>query len=268
MRVPTALGSLAVSVSGPPEGEAVVLWPSLLMDHTLWASQVEALPGAGYRCLALDPPGHGLSSDLVRTFTLDECADAAVAVLDACGVDRAHWLGNSWGAMVGGTIAARHPARVDRPILMNGTASAAPPAQRREYGALLLAARLMRGLRWPVTRSVVRAFLGPTSVATRPAAVAHVLAAARRVRVSSASYAVRSVVPLRLDQTAPFGSITAPVLVVAGREDATFPVDELEAMAAAIPGSELVVLEGAAHLAALEVPEVVNGLVTDFLARR
>ena len=55
------------------------------------------------------------------------------------------------------------------------------------------------------------------------------------------------------------------MLVVAGREDATFPLPELRAMAGAIPDAELVVLEDAAHLAALEVPDRVNALLTQFL---
>lgn len=265
MRVPTALGALHVEVSGPEDGEAVLLWPSLLMDHTLWSAQVAHLAGLGYRCLALDPPGHGASDDLDRDFTLDECADVAVEVLDALGVDRCHWLGNSWGAMTGGTFAARHPSRAGRLVLMNGTASAAPAAQRREYALLLVLARVLRGLRWPLTRSVLRAFLGPTSLRTRPEAVAHVLAAAGRARVRSVAHAVRSVVPGRPDQAALLGSIATPTLVVAGLEDATFPVSELTAMASAIPGSRLVVLGGAAHLAALEVPDEVNALVAEFL---
>ena len=90
---------------------------------------------------------------------------------------------------------------------------------------------------------------------------------ARRNDVRSAAYAVRSVVSLRPDQRELFGTIRVPVLVVAGREDATFPLPEVETMAAAIPGSELVVLDDAAHLAALEVPDRVNALITDFLDR-
>ena len=57
------------------------------------------------------------------------------------------------------------------------------------------------------------------------------------------------------------------MLVVAGAEDATFPVAETRAMADAIPGSSFVVLDGVAHLAALENPALVNRIVADFLAR-
>jgi 3-oxoadipate enol-lactonase len=57
------------------------------------------------------------------------------------------------------------------------------------------------------------------------------------------------------------------VLVVAGVEDVTFANAETKAMADAIPGAEFVVLDGVAHLAALEDPVLINRLVEDFLAR-
>jgi len=55
--------------------------------------------------------------------------------------------------------------------------------------------------------------------------------------------------------------------VVAGAEDATFPNAETKAMADAIPGATFVVLDGVAHLAGLEDPDLVNRVVEDFLRR-
>jgi 3-oxoadipate enol-lactonase len=150
---------------------------------------------------------------------------------------------------------------------MNGTSSAAPRRQRFEFNALLAMARMLRGIRPPLTRSVVGAFLGPTSRRERPDAVRTVLSVAQSQDIRSVSFAVRSVVLLREDQANLFGTIRTPVLVVAGREDTTFPLPEAERMAAAIPGAELVVLDGAAHLVALEVPETVNKLAEDFIDR-
>ncbi|HEU5109401.1 MAG TPA: alpha/beta hydrolase [Micromonosporaceae bacterium] len=265
-RISTSLGEIAVDVREGGPGPAVVMWPSLLMDHTLWAAQTEHFAGR-FPTVAVDPPGHGRSSPLTRTFTFDECADVLVEILDALGIERAHVLGNSWGAMIGGTFAARHPERVGCAVLMNGTATPAPRRQRLEYGALLGIARLLGGIRGPLSRSVLGAFLGPTSLRTRPAVARHVLDCARAADVRSVSYAVRSVVPLRPDQRPRFATIRTPVLVVAGREDATFPPAEARLMADAIPGAELAVLEGAAHLVALEVPEEVNRLTDEFLDR-
>jgi len=61
--------------------------------------------------------------------------------------------------------------------------------------------------------------------------------------------------------------VKTPVLVVAGVEDATFPLPETIAMAEAIPDAAIAVLEGVAHLAALENPPVVNKLIEEFVFR-
>lgn len=263
--VPTVLGRIRVRTDG--DGPAMLMWPSLLMDGDLWAAQAAHFADR-FTVLVVDPPGHGGSEPLTGGFTFEECATVIEQVLDQFGVPRAHVLGNSWGGMVGGTFAALHPYRVGVSVLLNATASAAGRRQQIEYAAMLRAARLLGGIKPPLTRSVLRAFLGPTTLRARPDVVRAVRTALLRVDVDSASWAVRSVVPERPDQRELFADIRTPVLVVAGDEDATFPVSETRSMAEAIPGAGFVVIDGAAHLAALEVPYQVNALVDDFLAQQ
>jgi len=264
--IDTALGRLRTTVGGAQTGDTIVFWPSLLMTGEMWSAQAAHF-GSGHRVVLVDPPGHGGSEKLTATFSFEDCARCVVDILDALGVPRAHFVGNSWGGMIGATFAARHPDRIGRAVLMNCTASAAGGRQRLEYGLLLRMAELLRGIRPPLTRSVLKAFLGPTTMRTRPDVVAYVRDAVQRVDVDSARWAVRSVVPLRPDQRALLAGVRTPVLVVAGAEDATFPIPETAAMADAIPGASFVVLDGVAHLAALENPPLVNTLTGDFLAR-
>jgi 3-oxoadipate enol-lactonase len=167
--------------------------------------------------------------------------------------------------MIGGTLAALHPDRIGHAVLMNCTASPAGRRQRLEYGLLLRTARLLGGIRGPLTGEVLKAFLGPTTMRTRPEVVAFVQSAVRRVDIRSSAWAVSSVVPARPDQRALLDRVRTPVLVVAGAEDATFPVTETLEMADAIPGAATAVLDGVAHLAALENPGLVNALIKDFL---
>lgn len=77
---------------------------------------------------------------------------------------------------------------------------------------------------------------------------------------------MKSVVPARPDQRSLFAKISTPVLVVAGAEDATFPLPETMAMADAIPGAAIAVLEGVAHLAGLENPALINELIEEFVS--
>ena len=258
----TALGRVQIRVRGT--GDAMLFWPSLLMTGEMWAAQADHF-GEDRRVILVDPPGHGGSEKLTEPFSFDDCARCVVDILDGLGIERAHFIGNSWGGMIGGTFAAMYPDRVGRAVLMNCTASAAGTRQKIEYGLLLRVAKLLGGIRPPLTSSVLKAFLGPTTFRTRPDVVAFVRDSVQAVDVQSSAWAVRSVVPARPDQRALLGRVTTPVLVVAGVEDATFPLTETIAMAEAIPGAAIAVLEGVAHLAALENPQLVNTLIEQFV---
>ena len=262
--IDTVLGTVRVQVSG--SGEAMMFWPSLLMTGDMWAAQASHF-GTDHRVILVDPPGFGESQKLTAPFTFEDCARCIVDILDGLGVPRTHFVGNSWGGMIGGTFAATHPDRVGGAVLMNCTASPAGMRQKVEYGFLLRMAGLLGGVRPPLTRSVLKAFLGPTTMRTRPDVVAFVRDSVRRVDIRSGAWAVRSVVPRRPDQRALLSKVTTPVLVVAGVEDATFPVPETMAMAEAIPDAAVAVLDGVAHLAALENPAAVNSLIGEFVSR-
>jgi 3-oxoadipate enol-lactonase len=258
------LGSVRVQDRG--SGEVMMFWPSLLMTGDMWAAQADHF-GTGRRVILVDPPGFGESQKLTAPFTFEDCARCIVDILDGLGVERTHFIGNSWGGMSGGTFAATYPERIGSAVLMNCTASPAGRRQKIEYGFLLRTAGLLGGIRPPLTRSVLKAFLGPTTFTNRPDVVEFVRDSAQRVDLRSGAWAVRSVVPSRPDQRALLSLVTTPVMVVAGDEDATFPLAETMAMAEAIPDAAVRVLEGVAHLAALEDPSLVNKLIGEFVFR-
>jgi 3-oxoadipate enol-lactonase len=262
--VDTVLGRIRVQVGG--SGSPIVFWPSLLMSGDMWHGVADNLI-ARRQVILVDPPGQGGSQSLTDFFSFDDCARCVADILDGLGLDKAHFVGNSWGGMIGATFAATYPDRIGSAVLMNCTASAAGRRQKLQYGALLVLAKMLGGIRPPLTRSVLKAFLGPTTFATRPDVVATVRSAVQTVDVSSTSWAVRSVVPGRPDQRELLRRITTPVLVVAGTEDATFSLAETIAMADAIPCSAMAVLDDVAHLAALENPPLVNTLIEEFIHR-
>ena len=264
VRVKTALGTVRVQDLGA--GEPIMFWPSLLMTGDMWAAQAQHFADRR-RVILVDPPGHGQSEKLTKTFEFADCARCVVDILDVLEIERTHFVGNSWGGMIGGTFAATYPNRIGNAVLMNCTASPASARQKFEYAALLRLAKLLGGVRPPLTRSVLKAFLGPTTFTTRPDVVASVRKTVEAVDIGSAAWAVRSVVPARPDQRSLFANISTPVLVVAGTEDATFPLPETIAMVQAIPDAAVAVLEGVAHLAGLENPPLVNKLIEEFVFR-
>lgn len=262
--VPTCLGVLRVRSCG--EGQPIVFWASLLMSGRMWSAQAQYFC-SHYRVILIDPPGHGDSQALTQGFDFAQCVQCLIQVMDSLGISRAHYVGNSWGGMIGGTFAATYPERIGAAVLMNCTASAAGLRHRLEFPVLSAISKLLGSMQGPLMRPVVRAFTGPTSQQQRPDVITAIREAVGYCRVQSVAWAVSSVVPKRPDQRALMGKICTPVMVVAGEEDQTFSVAETREMAEAIPGSEFVVMAGTAHLAALENPHEVNKLIADFIGR-
>lgn len=262
--IPTCLGRLRVRSCG--RGVPMLFWSSLLMSGRMWSAQAEHF-SENYRVILVDPPGHGDSQPLTKNFSFEECARCIVEVLDALGIDRTHYVGNSWGGMIGATFLASYPERASAAVLMNCTASPAGLRHRIEFPMLAKVIRLLGGIRGPLVGPVIRAFIGPTSERERPEVIAQIRQALKYCDIDSIAWAVNSVVPERPDQLALMKDIRTPVLVVAGEEDRTFAVAETRLMANEIPTAEFVVMRRTAHLAALENPQEVNALIDGFWAR-
>jgi pimeloyl-ACP methyl ester carboxylesterase len=114
-------------------GPAVVLahgFPELAFS---WRHQVRALSEAGYRVIAPDQRGYGLTDkpEPIDAYTLDHlCADL-VGVLDAAGIERAVFCGHDWGGGVVWMMPRMHPERVAGVIGVNTPAGDPRPEHQR-----------------------------------------------------------------------------------------------------------------------------------------
>lgn len=69
----------------------------------------------------------------------------------------------------------------------------------------------------------------------------------------------------RPDSLSTLGDICCPVLIACGRQDLITPLENSELMAATVPGAFFVVIEDCGHMSSMEVPELVNGLLRNWL---
>ena len=95
----------------------LVLSNSLGADVSMWTPQVETL-AAKYRVLRYDTRGHGRSDAPKGPYTLSQLVGDVIGLLDALGVKRAHYCGLSMGGLTGIALAARHPERFERVVLV------------------------------------------------------------------------------------------------------------------------------------------------------
>ncbi len=98
----------------------VVFIHGVLNDHSVWILQSRYLANHGWNVLAIDLPGQGKSGGKPPE-SVEEAADAVLALLKAVGVDQAALVGHSFGSLIALEAAARAPAQVSH-LAMVGTA--------------------------------------------------------------------------------------------------------------------------------------------------
>lgn len=115
---PSRVPGIHYTVTGDGPGTVVLLHGFADNLHT-WHRVVPRL-AVDHRVIAIDLPGFGLSGRRWRTPLLEGYADVVLEVLDAEGVaGPVSLVGNSMGAAVATVLAAHHPERVERTVLID-----------------------------------------------------------------------------------------------------------------------------------------------------
>jgi pimeloyl-ACP methyl ester carboxylesterase len=102
-------------------GPVVVLlhgWPELAYS---WRHQISALAAAGYRVIAPDQRGYGLSDrpEAVEVYDMAHLTGDLIGLLDALGIEKAVFCGHDWGGLVVWQLPLFHPNRVAGVIGVN-----------------------------------------------------------------------------------------------------------------------------------------------------
>jgi pimeloyl-ACP methyl ester carboxylesterase len=233
------------------EGPAVLLIMGLGMNATGWWRTIPAL--SEFRVLSFDNRGVGRSDRVPGPYTVAEMADDAVSVLDAAGVGAAHVYGISLGGMIAQEVALRHPSRV-RALVLGATTrggSAHVPASDDVVAFIRLRAQMTA--EHAVWASV------PINYAARTRAeggerIAEDIVQRLRFPVEAEYYSAQLAAANGHD--ARVQDIRAPTLIVHGEEDVLIPPENGRRLAADIPGAELSMWPGAAHLYFTDEPDV------------
>ncbi len=246
-------------ISGPDDGPVVVLSHSLACSGAMWAPQLPALE-ARYRVVNSDPRGHGRSGAPEGVYDLDQLGDDATALMDALGIETAHWVGLSMGGMIGQNMALRRPERV-RSLALCDTSSRVPAETGPVWEERIAIAR-GQGMAPLLDTTLERWFTAPFLAAAedRVAPIREAILATPPQGYNGCCEAIR-----RLDYTDRLGEIEKPTLILVGEQDQGTPVAASEVLNAGIAGSKLVILPDAAHLSNIEQAEAFTGALMGFL---
>ena len=250
------------------EGFPVVLVHGFTGNARNWALTVPALRER-FRTVSVDLRGHGLSAKPTEEedYSADLMASDVHVLLGQLGISECYLMGHSMGGMVAQTFILAHPEIV-RALVLVDTAAELPKTvlqavRVRERERLIEMARkdgmgaaFDEQLRLNPMRERLEA--NPAFVRTWRE---QFLMTSVDAYVHCAHGLAR-----RPSLLADLGGVRAPTLIACGEGDEPF-IEPSQQMHQAIPGSELVMIEGAGHSPQLEAYEKFNEVLTGFLAR-
>jgi pimeloyl-ACP methyl ester carboxylesterase len=242
-------------------------------DGFFWPPEfLRAFVDAGYRTVRYDHRGTGMSDwfkdwNRHNPYSLRDMAGDAVAVLDALGIDSAHFVGLSMGGMIAQEIAIHHPQRVASLTLMMTSGHAGDPElpgpsshffiNNVAGGLPLLKYRLMGGEKNLIKERVAKmvAALGAEGIDVRETAEL-VLYDLRRRRGINGRAILQHWMAINLSGSRYEGlkDVAAPTLVVHGTADQLLPIEHGRKIAAIIPGAQGLWLDGVGHI--FPVPDI------------
>lgn len=218
--------------------------------HLLWNGQLAAFAEIAHT-FALDLPGHGRSTGAPLT-TIPGYALAVREFLDALKLEQVIVVGSSMGGAIAQTFALDFPKRVSGLVLVGTGAK------------LRVAPQFLEGIRNaydPTIRLLVQNYYAPDApTVLLEKSIRQLLASGQAVTL--ADYTACNAFDLR-DR---IGTISAPTLVICGRDDKMTPPAYSEYLAKNIPHARLVRIEHAGHMVMLEQPTQFNTALRDWLA--
>ena len=240
-----------------PGAPALLLINSLGTDHGMWDDQRDAL-SARYELIRYDTRGHGKSTTGAKVeVSLEQLAADALAVLDACGIARAHICGVSLGGMTAMQIARQAPDRVLKLVLSN-TSTHMPP---RENWIARIEQVTTQGMGAIVDGTLGRWFT-PEFMASSPDKIERVRA--MFVATDPKGYAACCAAIRDLDLREKIGAITAKTMVIAGLRDPATPLSHAQHIHERIADSRLLTFD-AAHLSNIECAAAYTAELEKFL---
>ncbi len=248
-----------IEVEGPFKAPYLMLSNSLGTNYHMWDPQMPELT-RHFRVIRYDSRGHGRSHADDGPYSIASLGRDALAIMDALGVSRTHWVGLSKGGMIGQWLLANAPHRIERAVLANTGAHMGGPDL---WNGRIKTARTS-GMASLSAATIDRWFTREFQKSDKPA-VAKILAMLNATPPQG--YAACCAAIRDMDQREAIRSINKPVLVIVGRHDPATPPAMGKLIAASIPGAQLVTLE-AAHLSNIEDAGNFTKAVFDFLSGR
>jgi pimeloyl-ACP methyl ester carboxylesterase len=244
-------------------GRPVLFIHGFPLNRKMWKPQIEAFSDQVH-VIAPDLRGHGETEAVPGPYSMEMLADDCHSLLQSLGVTQPVILcGLSMGGYITLAFYRKYP-ELAAGLILAATRAGADSEEGKTNRENAAAQAQEKGVT-AIIDGMLPKILAPRTYENNPDLV-------DRVRDIMAQTSVEGVVGAqfgmkdRPDSTELLRGIRVPTLVVHGAEDQIIPAAEAEAMHAAIPGSQILILPDSGHLLNLEQPERFNQALAAFLA--
>ena len=182
-------------------------------------------------------------------YTLSDMADDAVGLLDSLGIEKAHVCGMSMGGMIAQTIAVRYPSRTASLISIYATTGnrKVPPPTPEVFGLLVTPPPIEREAYIEHMLRLFKTLTGP-GFPMDEKWTRKILAESYDRCFYPPGMARQLVAILTQENRVPaLANVTVPTIVIHGTSDPLVPVEGGKDTAEAIPGAQLLLIEGMGH---------------------
>ncbi len=234
-----------------PKLPCVVFLHGAGFDHSVWALLARSFAHHGFSVLAPDLPGHGRSAGTPLS-SIAALAGWTAALIDAAGVPAARLVGHSMGSLVALETAARHPDKVTALSLI---ATAAP---MRVSDDLLNAAKANDHA--AIDMMAIWGYGYQATLGGSQTPGLWMLGGGERLLEHARPgvlFADLSACNAYQDALGAAAKVTVPSIVILGSRDLMTPAKSGKAVAAAIRGCGVTIIEGAGHMLMSERPDEV-----------
>jgi 3-oxoadipate enol-lactonase len=251
--------SFVCSIDGAEGAPWVTFSNSLNTNYASWDGQVDRF-GDRYRILRYNTRGHDGTEAPPGRWELEDLASDVVALWDALGIGKSHFVGLSIGGMTGQALALGWQDRIRSLVLADTRADFT--GEFAQFMPRMIAQAKAEGLGSLIENMPAR-WLTPEVVKTRPDLV-------ERVRAMIATNTVAGYVGCadaitRLDFMDRLSAIKLPTLLICGAQDLGTPIAGMREMNKRIAGSRYVEIDPAGHLSNIENPDPFDRALAEFL---
>lgn len=245
----TSIGAIAVYHRTVPNTIPVIFLHGVYYDHNLWNYHTSRITDR--TVITVDMPHHGRSKAITkRDWTMEDCTDMLLEILDHLAYQEVYAIGHSWGSMTILRAAVKAPERFEAVGLCNMPFEAGTRGARLKFGFQ----HMMLPFRKFYTKQVAAAMFSKANIAAKPEIVEYLEVSMSMLSNKEVRYTDQAVITQVDDGSTYLDLLTVPALALKGSMDYVGTPKDIK----------MTVVDGQ-HTSPLEQPEEVLYFIQEVL---